>query len=344
MACGLTDDKPQTARGAFPRYVNYQIVAYSMFNKLPTINPEPEPLNIEDKPRKIDKSNKAMKIYLEKVTQYHKFMVEQRTDFEIGKRHLANMMGRDPENFTQEEIDESIEYLFPSGLFQKKARPMMKPPEEVFPSNKEAQFDVTGRPFHFLFYTTKPNFYQILHDAVKIIKDLNDFQDKVLTGQENNPNFPRIILDTSQWIQKLKLERIVNEKLNDHEYNEFIVTLERIAMHEFGKKAEDFVLKFREFVGNAMNLLDNEKPQLLEDGKQVMVFKDIKRRTIVTDVTITYPGTGKFIIEGQDIRYFSQITCREAVSIIFTSFRFITNLEYFGQIWARFSCTFNSEK
>lgn len=40
---------------------------------------------------------------------------------------------------------------------------MMKPPEEVFPSNKEAQFDVTGRPFHFLFYTTKPNFYQILH-------------------------------------------------------------------------------------------------------------------------------------------------------------------------------------
>lgn len=32
-------------------------------------------------------------------------MVEQRTDFEIGKRHLANMMGRDPENFTQEEID-----------------------------------------------------------------------------------------------------------------------------------------------------------------------------------------------------------------------------------------------
>lgn len=43
-----------------------------MFNKLPTINPEPEPLNIEDKPRKIDKSNKAMKIYLEKVTQYRK--------------------------------------------------------------------------------------------------------------------------------------------------------------------------------------------------------------------------------------------------------------------------------
>lgn len=39
----------------------------------------------------------------------------------------------------------------------------MKPPEEVFPQRKAAEFDESGRPFHFLFYTGRPYFYQILH-------------------------------------------------------------------------------------------------------------------------------------------------------------------------------------
>lgn len=39
----------------------------------------------------------------------------------------------------------------------------MKPPEDVFPKKKAAEFDETGRPFHFLFYTTKPNYYTILN-------------------------------------------------------------------------------------------------------------------------------------------------------------------------------------
>lgn len=36
------------------------------------------------------------------------FMFEQISEYEIGRRHLANMMGEDPETFTQEDIDVSI--------------------------------------------------------------------------------------------------------------------------------------------------------------------------------------------------------------------------------------------
>lgn len=57
----------------------------------------------------------------------------------------------------------AIEYLFPSGLYDPKARPLMKPPSEVFPPKKDAEFDESGRPFHVFFYTGKPNFYLILH-------------------------------------------------------------------------------------------------------------------------------------------------------------------------------------
>jgi hypothetical protein len=35
------------------------------------------------------------------------FMKQQSQEFEIGRRHLANMMGEDPETFTQQDIDVS---------------------------------------------------------------------------------------------------------------------------------------------------------------------------------------------------------------------------------------------
>lgn len=49
--------------------------------------------------------SKAMKAYLERAREHDEFMKKQREDYQIGKRHLANMMGEDPETFTQEDID-----------------------------------------------------------------------------------------------------------------------------------------------------------------------------------------------------------------------------------------------
>lgn len=41
-----------------------------------------------------------------------KFMADQVAEYEIGRRHLANMMGEDPETFTQEDIDVSVGRLW----------------------------------------------------------------------------------------------------------------------------------------------------------------------------------------------------------------------------------------
>uniref|UniRef100_A0A8C2F133 Small ribosomal subunit protein uS9m n=1 Tax=Cyprinus carpio TaxID=7962 RepID=A0A8C2F133_CYPCA len=103
----------------------------------------------------------------QKFTQ--EFIDKQVEEFEVGKRHLANMMGEDPETFTQEDIDRSIAYLFPSGLFEKRARPAMKHPEEIFPKQTAIQWDAEGRPFHFLFYTGKQSYYSLLHDVYEKI-------------------------------------------------------------------------------------------------------------------------------------------------------------------------------
>lgn len=37
-----------------------------------------------------------------------KFMEQQTHEYNVGKRHLANMMGADPETFTQQDIDVSL--------------------------------------------------------------------------------------------------------------------------------------------------------------------------------------------------------------------------------------------
>lgn len=43
------------------------------------------------------------------------FIKKQIEEFNIGKRHLANMMGEDPETFTQEDIDVSTVALWKSN-------------------------------------------------------------------------------------------------------------------------------------------------------------------------------------------------------------------------------------
>lgn len=75
--------------------------------------------------------------------------------------------------FTIVHFQKAIAYLLPSGLYEPRARPMMKPPEDVFPREKAAEFDYSGRPFNYLFYTGKANFYCLLHDAVAELNKLN---------------------------------------------------------------------------------------------------------------------------------------------------------------------------
>jgi small subunit ribosomal protein S9 len=79
-------------------------------------------------------------------------------EYEIGKRHLARMMGENPDNFTQAEVDKAIEYLLPSGLFAKKARPFLKHPEDYYPKSKRKTLIklsvcsirfITNNEFHF---------------------------------------------------------------------------------------------------------------------------------------------------------------------------------------------------
>ena len=54
----------------------------------------------------------------------------------------------------------------------------MKPPEEIFPKQKDVEFDLEGRPFHPFFYTLKPNFNQAIFTIRDHIEGVTIFGDR----------------------------------------------------------------------------------------------------------------------------------------------------------------------
>jgi len=254
-----------------------------------------------------------MKAYLERAKEHDDFMKTQKVEYQIGKRHLANMMGEDPETFTQEDVDNAIAYLFPSGLFDPKARPAMKSPEEVFPVRKAAEFDETGRPFHSMFYTGKPNFFKLLYDIVEQINKINDIEDRMIRkGNKPDPN-QTIDLTGYKWISKDQLELLLVEQIADIEYTNFMNAMDRLASLPFSYKTKEFIDKYTKPLMEKSKQMEIPKPQIDEKGREFITTYECLRKRARADVTIRSPGTGKIFINGKDITYFESTQCREQV-------------------------------
>uniref|UniRef100_A0A452R9H6 Small ribosomal subunit protein uS9m n=1 Tax=Ursus americanus TaxID=9643 RepID=A0A452R9H6_URSAM len=224
------------------------------------------------------------------------FIKKQIEEFNIGKRHLANMMGEDPETFTQEDIDRAIAYLFPSGLFEKQARPIMKHPEQIFPKQRAIQWGEDGRPFHFLFYTGKQSYYSLMHvtygKLLEAEKHQNQLQAKDLIG--------------SRWLIKEELEEMLVEKLSDQDYAQFIRLLERLLTLHCGAK-EEFVQRFRR------SITVQSKKQLIEAlqyDEQGTAFStsEGKRKSAKAEAVVYEHGSGKISINGIDYLLYFPVT------------------------------------
>jgi small subunit ribosomal protein S9 len=68
---------------------------------------------------------------MERAQEHEAFMAERRVEYQVGRRHLANMMGIEESMMTQDDVDAAVRYLFPSGIFEPKARPFLRDPEDV---------------------------------------------------------------------------------------------------------------------------------------------------------------------------------------------------------------------
>lgn len=53
------------------------------------------------------KMNRAARVFLERAKQYDEMLQEADHEYKIGMRHLAKMMGVEPDTFTQADADVS---------------------------------------------------------------------------------------------------------------------------------------------------------------------------------------------------------------------------------------------
>lgn len=95
--------------------------------------------------------------------------------YEKYRTWLANLMGKDPESFDQEAVQEAIEYLLPSGLYAKDCRPSFEHPQSLYRQSTEQSFkmDKHGRPLAAAFYTGQVAFHDLLFEIYELTAKLN---------------------------------------------------------------------------------------------------------------------------------------------------------------------------
>ncbi|XP_037552479.1 28S ribosomal protein S9, mitochondrial [Nematolebias whitei] len=239
------------------------------------------------------------------------FIQKQIEEFEIGKRHLANMMGEDPENFTQEDIDKSIEYLFPSGLFVKEAHPVMKHPDQIFPKQKAIQWGEDKRPFHFLFYTGRPLYYSLMHTAYGKILGIEKQQDHLRTKGLFSTDTKTIALETSRWLTRDELEQELLENITPQSYDRFIQLMTRLLSLPYCSLEEKFIMQYRKQL--EAQATQKVVPSLQKDNNGV-VFSTAEgqRKTSMSSVVLRDCGSGRVTINGQAyVQYFHELQDRE---------------------------------
>ncbi|XP_017291937.1 28S ribosomal protein S9, mitochondrial [Kryptolebias marmoratus] len=239
------------------------------------------------------------------------FIQEQIKEFEIGKRHLANMMGEDPENFTQEDIDRSIAYLFPSGLFNKNAQPLMKHPDDIFPKQRAVQWGEDKRPFHFLFYTGKQAYYSLMHELYGKILDLEKYQDRLRGKGLFSNDTKAISLGTSRWLTKEEIEVLLVEDISTPDYDRFIQLMMRLLSMPYCSLEEEFVMRYRQHL-EAQSTNRTVPPLQRDDRGVAFSTADGQRKTSRSSVVLRDCGSGRITVNGQEyVQYFPALQDRE---------------------------------
>lgn len=228
------------------------------------------------------------------------------------------MMGENAESFTQADIDKAIEYLLPSGLFIRKARPFLKHPEAYYPKSKLAAFNKDGRPLSHFFYTGQPDLYQLTYEATQKLINLKKLEDAMYLIQNkvgNNANSKKkskIDITGSVWINCASLSSRLNKHIKEDDFNKFLILIKKLADHDLSQREEPFIRNFlRPFVP-PIKMSDIPELETDENGKK---YQEINAhlRTAVVNLKL-YEGTGNILIKSEEgefgIDYFETLTHR----------------------------------
>ncbi|XP_072036293.1 small ribosomal subunit protein uS9m-like [Amphiura filiformis] len=278
-----------------------------------------------DESSPINQKSAIMAAAEERRKKFDTLIQSEREAYDRGKRHLANMMGEDPTTFTQADVDRALAYLLPSGITDKRARPVMKPPEEYYPPMKAGQHGPDGRPLHFLFYTRNPQYYELMHNTYsELLKVVHIERRKIAAGILES-DMEAIDLARSEWINKDELEQRCIEGISEEQYSRFLALLERITQQPYAKEAEEYVWQFRNKM-QAISKREKQPIQYDESGRGFAFGKGMKKSARAS-VIIRDQGSGKVVVNNTSfVKFFPELQNR--VQILFP-FNFVNMVNRF---------------
>ena len=286
--------------------------------------------------KKAQNISRAMQFYMEQLEKREKLMKSEIEEFNIGKRHLARIMGEDPNMFTSDKIDKSIEYLLPSGLFEPEARPFLKHPVQYFPKSKVAAFEIDGRPKNFMFYTKHIQYNTYIYTITQKLISLNKLEDALylvkkkvslkMPGNESdasaekalevqNEADTRMDLTGTTWIEQEELSNKLKVNIDEFHHKKFILLLQKLADHKYSKKEQSFIQQFLKPLQQPITLSNIEALKTDKDGRGYQIVT-AKQRTATVTVRL-YEGTGKIEIKAPEgnfnINFFENLYHREQI-------------------------------
>jgi small subunit ribosomal protein S9 len=190
----------------------------------------------------------------------------------------------------------------------------MKHPDVLFPRKKAAQFDISGRPFHFLFYTGYANYYNILYELTCKIEDCLEHEDKMWRrGIKHPTEDEKLNITGTTWLEKSELEKLILEEIKDQQYAYFVTSMERLCQLTYANRAKDFIMKYRKVLQAVTKVMEIPPLQYDQSGRAFAQAVGERKRHQKAHVTVREKGTGKIRINNDDIRYFTHTQDREQV-------------------------------
>uniref|UniRef100_A0AC35U1Q6 28S ribosomal protein S9, mitochondrial n=1 Tax=Rhabditophanes sp. KR3021 TaxID=114890 RepID=A0AC35U1Q6_9BILA len=265
--------------------------------------------------RRLKGIGKALNTYISRAKDNARMMAKESADFELGKRHLANIMGLDANAMTQADIDRSIQYLFPSGLTDKQALPVMKPPQEILPKFYKLEFDDEGRPLDSLFFTLKPKFYSLLSDIGEKTRKLIAYKNP--EGQSSKLS-KDLILTGSSWISKDKLSKRIGDAITDEMYAHWLMAFDYLASLPSAYIESEFIMSYRDQMASGTDgktVFGPQIPQVVLDtvSKKRFATAETQVKSTFAKAIVNDAGSGKYIINGHSYDCFRSLLARETL-------------------------------
>lgn len=269
--------------------------------------------------RRAEKLSAAMKAFLKRAKEHESKINKYTEEYELGRKHLANMMGIHPDEMTQEHINEAIRYLLPSGLFDKGSRPQFKHPKDILPLNFDFPFDKAGRPYHYQYYTLLPNYHGIMSEAAWRMECLRE--EEVRIGSTGAPPQEEMkhLSEEYEWMDLRTFLNYFKSKHSEvvqvNEHNRFVILMTKLSKMRLREQDVAFLKQFGSPKTSEINVMDTEEIKKFYVNEQGRKFrtKNGYRKSAIAQVTVYAEGEGILEINGKGIEYFESQYAREQV-------------------------------